>query len=384
MVRTQADFDECILHDGPRVCVFEVSGTFSSPRVENPFLTIAGQTAPSPGVQIAPNLDVRTHDVCVFHVRVRGNGSVGDVIHINHRQEAGEEQTHDLVFDHISVSWSTDENFSSYCGPGSAVDGAPGTPDGYVRDVTLSNSISSEGLAPHSMGMLAARPGHENFAVIGTLFANNNNRNPKLGGGAFIVVNNVTYNHGGGAITLGSQGGVFDGYITNNVVKPGPNTGGRGAAFAVAGQTGNSGINDLYVDDNLIAPNPAPADPWSLVDWTGTNLRELAAPQAWVSALDLSPLPTSGLESRVLGCSGARPLDRDSVDARIVAEVTSGTGSLISTAPALPDLSGGTHTLPAILSSSDVADWTRDSDGDGYTDVEEELHRMAAALECAP
>ena len=81
-------------------------------------------------------------------------------------------------------------------------------------------------------------------------------------------------------------------------------------------------------------------------------------------------------------CAGARPTDRDSVDARILADIVAGTGQVIDTVPPLPDLSGGTHVLPALLTSIDPLDWVRDSDGDGYTDVEEELHAMAAAVEC--
>lgn len=380
-VRSQADFDECLATAGPRVCVFETSGTFSARSVREPFLTIAGQTAPSPGIQISPQLDVRTHDVCVFHVRIRGDGRVGDVVHLNHRQSGGAEQTHHLVFDHISVSWSTDENFSSYAGPGNAVGGAPGTPDGYVTDVTLSNSISSEGLSPHSMGFLAARPGHDRFSVLGNIFASNGGRNPKLGSGQFTVVNNLTYNHVGGAISLGSSGGVFEGYIASNVVLPGPSTSPGGRRAAVSGMTGNSGINALFVRDNMLDGSVA-ADPWSSVEWGGTNLTQLGAPPAWVGALRLTELPSSEVMAHNLACAGARPLDRDAVDARIIADISAGTGAIIGTAPALPDLSGGSHTLPSILTSTDPADWTRDSNGDGYTDVEDELYRMAQALEC--
>ena len=378
IIDSQNDFDACILHDGPRVCVFETSGTFSAPIIRNPYLTIAGQTAPSPGIQISPQIHVRTHDVCVFHTRFRGNGSTGDVIYLRHEQEGAQEQTHDIVFDHVSVSWGTDENFSSYCGPGNAVDGQPGTPNGYVRDVTLSNSISSEGLVGHSMGFLAARPGHDNFSVIGNIFAHNNSRNPKLGSGQFVIANNLIYNPGARGIRLGSSGGVFDGYIVGNAVHSGPST--DSDVVPIGGNTGNVANNDLYLAD-LALDDVAPADAWSFMVWGGDNLTALGAPQSWVGDLDLQLIPSSEVRDRAVACAGARPLDRDPVDARIIADIVAGSGALISSAPPLPNLDGGSHMLPAVFSSGD---WAADSDEDGYTDVEEELHRMAADLECAP
>ena len=62
--------------DGPRIVVFEVGGVIDFARQEikitRPYLTVAGQTAPSPGITlIRTGIDVLTHDVVVQHMRVR-------------------------------------------------------------------------------------------------------------------------------------------------------------------------------------------------------------------------------------------------------------------------------------------------------------------------
>src|SRR5688572_15121070 len=66
--------------EGPRMVVFEVAGVIdmglSTWTIDQPFLTIAGQTAPSPGITlIRGGIDIRTHDVIVRHTRIRTGAS---------------------------------------------------------------------------------------------------------------------------------------------------------------------------------------------------------------------------------------------------------------------------------------------------------------------
>ena len=138
---------------GPRICVFRVAGeiflTGSRLAVKNPYLTIAGQTAPGDGITIrAATSDVRpvinfhknVHDVIVRHIKVRlgFTGETGseerDVITIH----AGQ----DIILDHISAQWGTDEGVSI----------SPGEPGEWVKGVTIQRSIIAEGLRPHSTG----------------------------------------------------------------------------------------------------------------------------------------------------------------------------------------------------------------------------------------
>jgi len=63
---------------GPRIIIFEVSGNIELTDfiyVKNPYVYVAGQTAPSPGITLkGGGIVIKTHDVVIQHIRIR----VGD------------------------------------------------------------------------------------------------------------------------------------------------------------------------------------------------------------------------------------------------------------------------------------------------------------------
>jgi pectate lyase len=103
---------------GPRIVVFEVAGVIRGDIViTQPYITIAGQTAPGAGITIEGLLrsDLRgwnkkvttqpnVHDVVVRFLRIRspaGRGDQGDCIQFSSVDNA--------VLDHLSLSWAEDE-----------------------------------------------------------------------------------------------------------------------------------------------------------------------------------------------------------------------------------------------------------------------------------
>jgi len=110
---------------GPRIVEFQVGGVFEldfNLRVTEPFLTLDGSAAPDGGVTLKDGaLNIfGTHDVIVRHIRVRpgDEASLGKGRWRGHPRpvKASDAITvkdcADVIVDHVSASWSTDETIS--------------------------------------------------------------------------------------------------------------------------------------------------------------------------------------------------------------------------------------------------------------------------------
>ena len=167
----------CLTAKGKRVCVFRVGGVFRftslPPLITNPFLTIAGQTAPGGGVIIThaggreartPIAIKNTHDVIVRHVRVRldrlsANRESDDAFTI--------ENSSNVIIDQVSGSWASDELVNGF---------------GDNDRVTISNSIFAYGIPRHDKcALLGSDPTDpQRLSFIGNVCAHNGDRNPDI------------------------------------------------------------------------------------------------------------------------------------------------------------------------------------------------------------
>ena len=98
---------------GPRTVVFRISGTIvlnSAITIRNPYITIAGQTAPGDGICIRRHpLNIGADNVIIRYLRVRlGDESGNDYDTMSSRY------CKHIILDHISTSWSVDECMSIY------------------------------------------------------------------------------------------------------------------------------------------------------------------------------------------------------------------------------------------------------------------------------
>ncbi|RZJ39791.1 MAG: pectate lyase, partial [Brevundimonas sp.] len=142
---------EAIEADGPRIVVFEVGGVIDLNRktlkIASPFITIAGQTAPSPGVTlIRGGIDIGGHDVIVQHIRVRPGSAEQGWMSGWDEDSISTQAAWNVIVDHCSLEWGTDENLSA---SGPRFTGS--TPEewraGTSHNITFSNNLIAESLA---------------------------------------------------------------------------------------------------------------------------------------------------------------------------------------------------------------------------------------------
>ena len=331
-----------IASEGPRIVVFEVGGVIDLRRqnivIDQPDLTIAGQTAPSPGITlIRGGVLVQAHQVIVQHLRIRP-GEAGMRKHSGWEVDAIATQgpAHDVLIEHCSMSWATDENASA-SGPRFLGGDLAAWRRNTSHRVRFQSNLIAEGLADsthgkgeHSKGSLV----HDNardIQFIGNLFAHNGERNPMFKGGASgAIINNLIYDPGARAIHYNLSAWEWEGMphqegellVVGNVLRAGPSTG--DLAFLMIGGGGDLALHE---EDNLA------------VDRIGRPLPQrgsysTAALQVRERALPMPPgvhaRPSAEVQEWVLREAGARPWDRDATDIRIIADTVEGRGRIIS------------------------------------------------------
>ena len=344
----------------PRLVVFEVSGYIDLKRdisIHSPFVTIAGQTAPSPGISLRnATLRIRTHDVVVEHLRFRvGNAPSDESMEDRDGiQLVGEDKVpagqfptptvYNVVIRHCSVAWSTDEGISTYFKG--------------IKNVTICDTIIAEALdkaghpkGGHSMGLLVGDHS-QNVTILRNLFAHNRYRNPVVKGNTTsIVANNVMYDIGSNALHSYGAGEGLPAKLTAvaNVLLDGPTrakeTKGKSKTvdFYTDRTTRKGWTNEgsqIFVSGNLIPEGSVEAQ--RLLDY------DVFVKEAPVKIEGLRLLPVDQVKEEVLKNVGARPKDRDAVDERIIKDVREGTGRIIDTQADVggwPELKGAERKL---------------------------------------
>lgn len=334
---------EALAASGPRIIVFEVGGAIDLQRsilnIIEPYVTIAGQTAPAPGITLLRGgIDVRTHDVKISHLRVLA-GVDGQAKRSGWEADAfSTVSAHDVVVENNSFMWAVDENMSA-SGPRFTGDTVEEWRKGTSRNIVFRLNLAAEGLADashpkgeHSKGSLI----HDNATGIvfdRNIWAHNVERSPLVKGGAqVLMINNLIYNPQYRAVHYNLMDLEWAGHepvpgeITaiGNVLRGGNNTD-EGLPFLMLG-----GVGDLayYGRDNIAVDRHGKSLPeFGRYGETGAKLIRKKGPLAPIENYDV--LPAMAVETTLLATAGARPWDRGSEEIRTLFYIAEGRGEII-------------------------------------------------------
>jgi len=368
----------------PLVIVFDVAGVIplaKALKIQNGNLTIAGQTAPGDGICLKNyNFRIAASNVILRFMRFRMGDEAkteDDALNLY----TGDNNIQDVIIDHCSLSWSTDECGSFYGMTNFSLQWC-------ILSESLRNSIHEKG--KHGYGGIW---GGANATYHHNLLAHHDSRNPRIDHdyvstlkGPVSLINNVIYNWGDNSCYGGESkpGSDFKKYnIVNNYYKPGPATASGKVRFldpTTNCKNCDSAHPDqvvpghFYMSGNTMDGN----DGYTADNWSGKATTASAGLIATIKAdtffryekeSALSLHNAQDAFDKVVGFAGAS-LKRDAVDERVTRETKDG----------IFTFNGSNGSGKGFIDTqSDVGAWpsyngtkVTDTDGDGIPDTIED------------
>ena len=329
--------------EGPRTVTFAVSGDIhlTAPlNISNPYISILGETAPGKGITLrGHNVFITADQVIIRYLRVRLGTKYGV-----EADAMGARHCRNIIIDHCSISWATDENVSFY----------------NFRDATVQWCIISEALnssvhhkGKHGYGGIW---GGRNVSFHHNLFAHNNSRNPRFdhprlyhgqelltGRGTVEFVNNVVYNWGMKAI-YGGEEGWFN--VVENWFRPGPATRHLDGEWLDISTSSTTSMipGSFYISDNeydvsavrkggLEGRKP---DYRKMEEWED-RYEDASVVTPFAVKVDLAVQDAEDAYKEILKHAGASK-KRDAVDRRIIREVRKGKALKTGSVTGLPGI----------------------------------------------
>jgi pectate lyase len=343
---------------GARTVVFAVSGYIdlvTQISIENPDITIAGQTSPGGITLRGARLKLKAGNVIVRGMRFRpGDGPIGQEARNRDGWSIGDSTitVKDVIFDHCSATWAQDENGSNY----------------YLSEnVTIQRCLFAECLpassgAPNGFGYLLVTAPNSTF--FQNAFFSNADRNPKIRSLNVEVINNLGYNWKASGL------GVSDSLSStvhgiNNYYVHGPDSLDRPAFYLKENGAGDQSIYLVGNIDNRFRPDAGQGDEWDVAHGYASAMRS-DGPVFEPSGV--SAIPAEQVLALVLAEVGAITPERDSIDQRILNTLTTDTGAFLLSQN---DVGG----YPPVVSLPVLAD----SDLDGMPDTWENTNGLDSA-----
>lgn len=378
-----------VMKNEPRIVLFRVAGIIHLTKeltISHPNITILGQSAPGDGVCIAdyPVKIEKTNNVILRFLRIRMGDDKLTAEQADGADALSVNNCKNVLIDHCSFSWSTDECVSCY-----------GNENFTMQYCFITESLrkSKHDKGNHGYGGIW---GGKNTTFHHNLLAHHDSRNPRFDHdyveatnvGPVDFINNVVYNWGGnncyGGECSSKTGNQRQYNFINNYYKPGPASGRRTQLLAPTTKCsyctdkhgGTVVPGKFYVTGNIqTASSDVTQDNWSGVNPDESSEKSLCKSDSrftFTNCYTGEETADKAYETVLAkaGCS----LKRDAVDTRIAQEVRDGSFTYIGS-------KSGTKGI--IDTPSDVGGWPEyegtpeiDSDLDGIPDAWETAHQL--------
>lgn len=359
-----------------RIIVFAVSGTIhlETKLVIKGDVTIAGQSAPGDGICLADqSVGIGGDNMIIRYMRFRMGDKYqrGGMVDGNGGDDAfGGTRKRNIIIDHCSISWSTDEVFSIYAGDSTTLQW------NLISEPLNYSYHFEEGDKDYEHHGFGGIWGGKHLTAHHNLFAHCNNRNPRFDGirnakeENVDYRNNVIYNWGGNNIYAG-EGGNYN--LINNYFKYGPTTSPNAKYRIVSPGKWEKPVipyGKYYVNGNYVDGAPEMTKDNSLGVIMGNNGTAEDKKNTLVNephpAMAINMQSAKDAYEQVLQKVGAS-FRRDTLDERIIKNVKDRTGRMIDVQGGYPHGTAYEMTLnawPALRSEAAAVD----NDKDGMPD----------------
>lgn len=403
---TAGTLRHAVEQSGARTIVFDVAGTIALSKgleIKKGDLTIAGQTAPGDGICLRDfPVTIKADNVIIRYLRFR----MGDTTQAEDDALGGKYHSN-IVIDHCSVSWCTDECASFYANRNF-------TMQWCIISESLNNSVHGKGA--HGYGGIW---GGGNASFHHNLLAHHKSRNPRFDhpyvydknnasiieqyGGHVDFRNNAIYNWGDSENCYGGE--MCEINMVNNYFKEGPASKSNKYFFVAYGSsctecssygyTYEELLTKVYADGNLYLKKDGSqadfsADNYAGIydkarksyttytdDNTGTyRLPGMLSIEHDGQACYTTTHSAEGAFDAILSYAGAS-LKRDAVDQRAADDARSGRATITDggngSTDGIIDTQSAVGGWPVLAATDEEIARAKDSDGDGIPDYYEEL-----------
>ena len=356
---------EAIQATGPRIIIFKVAGyiDLESPiRLVNPYVTIAGQTAPGDGICLrmkpgnsegirgliyVPNSADNLHDVIIRYLKFRQGWS------LTYKNNGGPRplnvyfrRGYDVIVDHISSQWTRDNLFTISLSSEAEIADS-------IYNFSIQNSLFGESEEGHSTGMNIQGGSNasigecyytgnlvKDVSVHKNLFTGTDHRNPRVNTNKVKVINNVIYNWGN---RVGESAHNVKVDFINNYYKAGPQTTDNIYYQRLLHEEWGDDceLGSIYMSGNIMAPHHlTPSDPYEFYQMSKTGYPLLENKYKRYALLEKAEKPVKILsvydaydtvledvgDNARLDDNGNLIRNSDSIDLRMINDVKNGTG----------------------------------------------------------